>query len=215
MADTVFISGATGYMGTRLAAELLRRGCAVRALVRTGSEGKLPPGATAVFGNALDGTSFTNAIAPATTFVHLVGTSHPAPWKGRQFREVDVASVAATLAALRGSTVRHLVYVSVAHPAPVMKSYIAARQECESMIRDSGISATILRPWYVLGPGHRWPLALVPLYSLAKSAARTRETALRLDLVTIDEMIAALAAAVQTRATGVRVVEVPAIRAGA
>jgi uncharacterized protein YbjT (DUF2867 family) len=29
-----------------------------------------------------------------------------------------------------------------------------ARTRCEEMIRESGLNATILRPWYVLGPGH-------------------------------------------------------------
>ncbi len=48
----------------------------------------------------------------------------------------------------------------------VMKAYQAARAEGERMIRESGLAATILRPWYVLGPGHRWPYALVPMYWL-------------------------------------------------
>ena len=39
MPHAVFITGATGYMGRPLAEELSRRGHAVRALVRPGSEG--------------------------------------------------------------------------------------------------------------------------------------------------------------------------------
>jgi hypothetical protein len=31
------------------------------------------------------------------------------------------------------------------------------------MIKDAGLTATVLRPWYVLGLGHRWSLLLVPL----------------------------------------------------
>ena len=42
-----------------------------------------------------------------------------------------------------------------------------ARAEGEALLRASGIPSTILRPWYVLGPGHRWPLALLPFYWLA------------------------------------------------
>ena len=53
-----------------------------------------------------------------------------------------------------------MVYVSVAHPAPVMRDYIAARTEAEDAIRKARVNATILRPWYVLGPGGdgRWRL---------------------------------------------------------
>jgi uncharacterized protein YbjT (DUF2867 family) len=38
-----------------------------------------------------------------------------------------------------------------------MKAYVRVRQECEEILRESGLACTILRPWYVLGPGH--PLA--------------------------------------------------------
>ena len=51
------------------------------------------------------------------------------------------------------AAVDHFVYISVAHPAPVMHAYIAVRQEGEALIRATRIRATILRPWYILGPG--------------------------------------------------------------
>jgi nucleoside-diphosphate-sugar epimerase len=41
---TIFVAGGTGYIGGQLLRELVRRGHAVRALARRGSEGKLPPG---------------------------------------------------------------------------------------------------------------------------------------------------------------------------
>ena len=63
----------------------------------------------------------------------------------------------------RSAGVQHFVYISVAHPAPMMKAYIEVRSQCEAMIRQSGMNATILRPWYVLGPGHRWPYLLLPI----------------------------------------------------
>jgi uncharacterized protein YbjT (DUF2867 family) len=127
----VFVTGATGYMGSRLAAELAARGHRVRALVREGSRSRLPPGCAPVIGDALD---------------------------------------AATLA------------------------------------------ATILRPWYALGPAHRWPYLLAPAYRILELIPRTRPSALRLGLVTIDDMVAALVEAVERSADAVRIVEVPEIR---
>jgi uncharacterized protein YbjT (DUF2867 family) len=85
--------------------------------------------------------------------VHLVGTPRPSPLKAAQFQAVDLASIRATVAAATRGSVRHLVYVSVAHPAPVMRAYIAVRQEGEALIRASGLPARLLRPWYVVGPG--------------------------------------------------------------
>ena len=77
------------------------------------------------------------------------------------------------------------------------------------------MNATVLRPWYVLGPGHRWPYALLPFYWLFEQIPSKRDTALRLGLVTHAQMIASLARAVENRPpSGVRVVEVPEIRKG-
>jgi len=193
--------------------ELIARGHDVRALVRPGSEGKLPPGAQAVVGDALG--DFAVLIPPADTLVHLVGTPHPGPHKAREFRAVDLASIQASVAAAKRAGIRHLVYVSVAHPAPAMHAYIAARKEGEGLIAQSGLSATILRPWYVLGPGHRWPAVMLPAYWLMERLPWTRDSALRLGLVTLAQMVAALIVAVESPAQGVRFAGVPEIRASA
>lgn len=93
-----------------------------------------------------------------------------------------------------------------------MQAYLAARAEGEASLVASGIPATILRPWYVLGPGHRWPMVLLPVYWLAEQFSATREGARRLGLVTIDQMIAALVAAVESPASETRILDVTAIR---
>lgn len=208
----VFVTGGTGYVGRPLINLLLKHGHVVRALVRPGSEKKLPAECQAVSGNALNGDSYAGQISPADTFVQLVGVSHPNPSKAAEFRNVDLASGRGAIEAARGAGVKHFVYVSVAHPAPVMKAYIEVRSECEAMIRQSGMNATILRPWYVLGPGHRWPYLLLPMYKLMELLPSTRAGATRLGLVTLEQMSLALLRAVETPPQGVRIVEVPQIR---
>jgi len=49
----VFVAGGTGYVRRPLIARLLDRGHRLRALVRPGSEVRLPPGCEVVAGNAL------------------------------------------------------------------------------------------------------------------------------------------------------------------
>ena len=125
---------------------------------------------------------------------------------------MDLVSGLGAVKAAKGAGIGHFVYLSVAHPAlPMMKEYIAVRSECEAAIKAAGLNATILRPWYVLGPGHRWPYLLLPMYKLAELLPPTREGAMRLGLVTLEQMVTALLAAVENPAHGIRVVSVPEI----
>lgn len=209
----VFVTGGTGYLGVPLIAALLRRGHRVHALVRRGSETRLPPGAVPVVGDALEASTFAAAMPAGASVVHLVGTPHPNPTKAAEFRRVDLASIRATVAAAAPAGARHLIYVSVAHPAPIMHAYIAVRREGEALVEATGIPATILRPWYILGPGHRWPYLLLPVYWLLGCLPRTREAATRLGLVTRRAMVAALVRAVERPPSrGIRILGVPEIR---
>jgi uncharacterized protein YbjT (DUF2867 family) len=210
----VFVTGGTGYLGRALIETLVQRRHGVRALVRPGSESKVPLGAERVTGNALDASGWAVTVAPADTFVHLVGTPHPSPAKAAEFRAVDLPSIRAAVSAAVTGRVSHFIYVSVAHPAPIMKAYIAVRSEGEALIQANRLNATILRPWYVLGEGHRWAYALVPLYAVARHVPAWRATAERLGLVTHEQMVRALVAAVEHPVQGVRIVEVPEIRRG-
>jgi uncharacterized protein YbjT (DUF2867 family) len=209
----VFVTGGTGYMGGRLIAQLVARGHRVRALARAGSEQKLPPGCTCISGDPLVGASYSSHVRPGDTFVQLVGVPHPAPHKAAQFKAIDRVAGLESVQAARERGVAHIVYVSVAQPAPVMKVFIDVRAEVERAIGASGIPASILRPWYVLGRGHRWPLFMVPVYWLLERIPSTAEAARRLGLVTLDQMIAALVDAVEYPPTLVRIIDVPAIRA--
>lgn len=209
----VFVTGGTGYIGRRVIAALIARGHLVRALARPGSEKKLPAGCSPIVGDALDAASFQGVVAPADTVIHLVGVAHPSPSKAAAFRSVDLASARAAMqAALAAGTVRHFVYLFVAQPAPVMEAYVAARREGEAALAACGLPSTVVRPWYVLGPGHWWPILLLPLYALARLFPSARATARRLGLVTLPQMVATLVRAVETPPAATRVIEVPEIR---
>ena len=114
-------------MGQRLIPRLLERGHDVRALVRPGSERKLPSGCTVVTGNALDASSYSQQVSPADTFVQLIGVAHPSPAKATEFRTIDLPAGLGAISAAKSAGIRQFIYVSVAHPAPMMHAYIADR----------------------------------------------------------------------------------------
>jgi uncharacterized protein YbjT (DUF2867 family) len=60
-ARPVFVTGGTGFLGRALIDALLARDYPVHALVRPGSEARLPSRAVGVIGDALDGASFRPA----------------------------------------------------------------------------------------------------------------------------------------------------------
>lgn len=210
----VFITGGTGYIGSSLIPILLERNHRVRVLVRPGSKAKLPAACEVVSGNALDANSYRQLIRPSDTFIHLVGVPHPSPAKAAAFRAIDLVSAREAIDACAELGVGHFIYLSVAHPAPMtmMKDYIAVRAECEQRIQQRHLNSTILRPWYVLGPGHRWLYALLPFYKVCEWLPFTRAGALRLGLVTLDQLIVALVEAVESPVQGTRIVSVPEIR---
>jgi uncharacterized protein YbjT (DUF2867 family) len=208
----LFVTGGTGYIGNRLTSCLVSRGHQVKALVRKGSERKLVVGVQGVTGYALQMDSYTNAVRGCDTFVHLIGVPHPSPAKAQQFRDVDLVSIRVAIKAARDAGIRHFVYLSVAQPAPMMQAFIEVRSAGEAMIRESGISATFVRPWYVLGPGHWWPYAILPIYWILERLPKTRESAQRLGLVTIGQMLNALIWAIENPPNDNRIIDVPHIR---
>ncbi len=199
-------------MGSRLIPLLVGQGHGVSALVRKGSENKLPTGATPVVGDALKMDSYTEQVRGADTFVHLIGVAHPSPGKAAEFRAIDFVSIQVAVRAAKESGIKHFIYLSVAQPAAMMKEYQAVRAEGEALIRASGMVGTFVRPWYVLGPGHRWPHLLQPVYWLCERIPATREGARRLGLVTLPQMLSTLVWAVGHPPADVQILDVPGIK---
>lgn len=211
---TIFLTGGTGYIGRRLIKALQREGdYHVKALVRKQSAHKLPPGCEPVYGDALDASSYLDQVPEQAIFIHLVGVAHPSPRKKQAFREIDGVSVREAAIAALQSHAHHFIYVSVSqYPSALMKEYQLVRHMGEKLVKGTGIPCSFIRPWYVLGPGHWWPILLLPLYWLAWLLPASREMARQQGLVTMQEMIATLLFAIRNTPHDTVVYTVPDIR---
>ena len=209
----VFITGATGYMGVRLIKKLLQNNHRVTALVRKGSEHKLPQGVAAVLADPFNPIDFQSSISAGSVFVQLLGVSHPSPKKATQFKEIDLRSVQASADAAAFAGVSNFVYVSVAmYPTKLMAVYQHCRQEGELYCKSKGFNCCFIRPWYVLGPGHWWPILLLPLYAIAELFPGLRVKTRAFALVNIRQMIATLLKAIEQEPLPLRIVEIKNIR---
>lgn len=182
-------------------------------LVRKGSEKKLPKGAEAIIADPFSSESFATSIPRGCIFVQLLGVSHPGPKKKDLFRTIDLASTKASASAAALSGAAHFIYISVAQTQTrIMKDYQECRAEAESFIKATGMSATFIRPWYVVGPGHYWPLFFLPLFKVLEWIPATAQKAKALRLVSIHQMLRTLVFAIEHPAHGIRILEIAAIR---
>ena len=213
MSLRIFITGGTGYLGRRLIVRLLKSGHEVKALTRKESADKLPQGCIPIISDPFDANAFASSIDEGSTFIQLLGVSHPGPAKKHLFDKIDFASAAASVTAATKTNCSHFIYVSVAQtPTSIMHDYQQCRARCEKLLDKSLLKASIIRPWYVVGPGHYWPLLFLPLFELLEIIPATSDKAKALRLVYLPQMLATLHYAVNHPPQSRQVFEVADIR---
>ena len=209
----IFITGGTGYIGKRLIKKLVARGYDVTALVRKGSEKRLPKGVRAIIADPFDASTFLEWIPKNSIYIQLLGVSHPSPRKKDKFREINLRSVKTSADAAREAAVSHFIYLSVAMtPSKIMKDFQEVRQEGEAYIRSKNLPSTFIRPWYVLGPGHWWPILLFPAYAIAKFVPSWQQKARAYAIVTIAQVLKILLHVIESPPPKLRIIEVKHIK---
>jgi len=147
------VTGATGYIGGRLAPRLLDRGLAVRAMARNLDKlDRLPwrDRAEVARGDLGDPDSLTTAfdgIDVVYYLVHSMGTSS-------DFVAEEARSARNVVAAARRSGVKRLVYLSGLHPPGVdLSPHLRSRTAVGDILLESGIESVVLQAGIVIGSG--------------------------------------------------------------
>jgi predicted dehydrogenase/nucleoside-diphosphate-sugar epimerase len=150
----LLVTGANGFIGSRLAALALGRGLRVRSITR--SEWTGPP-AIPVEGRFLG--SLPNRIPPQAldgvdVVAHCAGTGEPGE---RLARAVNVEGTIRLAEVARSAGVETFVYLSSQSAVPdATSAYGRTKLEAERLLLDMvGIRVVILRPGLVTGPGAR------------------------------------------------------------
>lgn len=148
------VTGATGYVGTRLLRRLAADGRAVRALARRPEGVEALDGIEAVRGDLLTGAGIADALEGISTAYYLVHSMEAGETNGAGFGDRDrrAAQVFANAAAEAG--VERIVYLGGIEPRGAQRSpHLRSRLEVERILLEAVPSSTALRASIVIGAG--------------------------------------------------------------
>lgn len=162
----IVVTGATGFIGRHLVAELLRNGHQVRVLVPPQSIARqlrrrqtwhwANTGEAEVFpGSIFQGESLFQAVQGVHTVFHLAS----AQWWGnsRDLQQVDIVGTRQVIAAARSARIGRLIYLSHLGAEPSSAySLLRTKGQAEGLIRASGLAYTIFRTGVVFGEEDRF-----------------------------------------------------------
>ena len=177
----VAVTGATGFVGSRLLPILAQGGHEVRALTRR--KASEVSGVEWVSGSLEDQGSLRRLAEGADALIHVAGVINA---DAAGFEAGNVAGTAAVLEAAKAAGVRRFVHVSsLAAREPELSLYGASKARSEALVRESGLDFGIVRPPAVYGPGDRETLEL---FRMAKRGLILLPPAGRLSLLHADDL---------------------------
>ncbi len=147
----VLLTGATGYLGTRVLALLVSQGADVTALAHDRPSGAVP-GVRWARGDVRDLPSLDAAVSGADSVIHLVAVIRQ---RGEaSFEAINVRGTANVVEAAAKAGVRRLVHCSALGAMNNPRyPYAHSKWLGEEAVRQSGIPFVILRPSVLFGPG--------------------------------------------------------------
>jgi len=152
----VFVTGGTGFVGRAVIQALRAEGCAVRCLVRRGSERDLRGlGAIErIEGDVMSRQSLEHAMDGCDAVIHLVGIIREHPAVGVTFERVHTQGTINVLEAAAAVGARRYVHMSALGTRSGARSrYHRTKWSAEEAVRASPVPWTIFRPSIIYGRG--------------------------------------------------------------
>lgn len=166
----IAVTGAAGYIGSRLVERLVRAGHEVLAIDREAP--RAGPGVTALQSDLADAAAYAGALAACELICHLAAAKGDWGISDAEYRRDNVTATAALIGAARRAGVRNWIFystVSVLGPsdAPLderaprrpVNPYGATKAECEELFErylreEPAARVLVIRPSVVFGPGN-------------------------------------------------------------
>lgn len=152
MTIKVFVTGASGYLGSNLVKKLTQKGYSVKVLVRNVNkvEGLKSKNVKIIIGDITDINSYEKELKGIDVIYHLaaiIGNNN----KELNFL-VHVESVKKLIEAAKKNNVKRIIYVSTISASYQKRSHYAeSKLQAEKLFYNSGIPITIIRPNLIIG----------------------------------------------------------------
>ncbi len=152
----VFLTGATGYIGGRLAPRLLEGGFRIRCLARSSAKVMARPWATqegveVVEGDAGDEAVLENAMRGCSDAYYLVHSMHVA---GSEYRSHDLQIAENFGRAAAAAGVSRIIYLGgLGETGEGLSEHLSSRREVEKSLGIGGVPVTVLRAAMIIGSG--------------------------------------------------------------
>jgi uncharacterized protein YbjT (DUF2867 family) len=198
----VLVTGATGFVGSRLVPALLEAGHDVKAMTRNPDDYDGP--GTPVAGDVSDAGSLAEAVSGVDVAVYLV---HSLDDDDFEQKDADAARSFALAAAAAG--VRQIVYLGGLGKDDVeLSAHLRSRREVERLLGASGVPVTVLRAAIVVGAGGiSWEMTRQLVKNLPAMVV-PRWAATRTQPIALDDVIRYLAGVVGVEKTYGQVYEI-------
>ena len=157
--DIVLVAGGTGFIGSAIVEELLRRGRPVAVLGRDAKRirqrfGDRVEARAAFVSNPAQLEDALSGVATVINAVQFPNSPIERKSKGWTFEEVDYRGTVNQVEAARAAGVQRFLYLSGAGAAPdAPQHWFRFKWQAEQHVRDSGLEWAVLRPTWVFGPG--------------------------------------------------------------
>ncbi len=153
--ELIFVTGATGYVGGRLAPRLLEAGYRVRCLTRSAEKLRSRPWADHPRLEIIEGGVTSEALAPGlrgcAAAYYLV---HSMMAAGAAYRAEDRALASAFAEAAAAAGVKRIIYLGgLGETGPNLSQHLASRREVEMALASTGVPVTSLRAAMIIGSG--------------------------------------------------------------
>ena len=194
----ILVTGATGFVGSRLVPALVAAGHTVRTLVRDADDYDEPEDVAVFEGDLLDAGSFDDALDGVDAAYYLVHSMQA----GEDFEQRDRTAARNFVAAADAAGVDRVVYLGgLGEEGETLSHHLQSRREVESLLSEGEFALTTLRAAIIIGHGSASFEMVRQLASRLPLMVTPRWVQNDCQPIAIDDVLAYLVGVIETPAT--------------